>query len=144
MFRFPHTLESIMEPILSNALYDVTPAKHALPQLASSEFQKLWKGVVNRDSLLDPDSDLDEILESMEDVITGIEASEPWESFQNRDTNVLASSKYETNMLAHAASMAYGRHYPLRLTPEVIWSTILQPVGRQINENSEHLRDTAR
>merc|ERR1719454_849836 len=33
----------------------------------------------------------------------------------------------KTNILAEAAMLAYGQHYPLRLSADVFWLTIMKP-----------------
>lgn len=45
-----------------------------------------------------------------------------------------------TNGLVDAIHLAFSLHYPLVLTPDCIWSTIMQGLAIHINENSEKLR----
>ncbi len=42
--------------------------------------------------------------------------------------------------LIAAAALAYKQHYPLVLSPEMIWLTVLQGVAQHINNNAEALR----
>jgi len=44
------------------------------------------------------------------------------------------------NILAEAAMLAYGQHYPLRLSPDVFWLTIMKTVAGHINDNAEKFR----
>jgi hypothetical protein len=43
--------------------------------------------------------------------------------------------------LIAAAALAYQKHYPLLLSPDMIWLTILQGVAQHVANNSESLRD---
>jgi hypothetical protein len=45
------------------------------------------------------------------------------------------------NMFAKCVNDAFFGHYGLRLSPDVIWQTILQGVANHVNSNSEALRD---
>ena len=45
-----------------------------------------------------------------------------------------------SNCLGIAANIAYDNHYPLFLSPDIIWLTLTQGLARHINENSEALR----
>src|ERR1051326_3013613 len=42
--------------------------------------------------------------------------------------------------LIAAAALAYKQHYPLALSPDIIWVTILQGVAQHINHNAGALR----
>src|SRR5262245_16698262 len=42
--------------------------------------------------------------------------------------------------LIAAAFVAFKRHYPLVLSPDMLWITILQGVSQHIQNNAEHLR----
>lgn len=43
--------------------------------------------------------------------------------------------------LVEAAHMAYSQHYPLTITPDAVWLTIIQGLARHINANAEELRN---
>lgn len=45
------------------------------------------------------------------------------------------------NMFAKCVNDAFFGHYGLRLSPDVIWQTILQGVANHVNANTEALRD---
>ena len=50
---------------------------------------------------------------------------------------------YEGNSLngfVAAADFAYRKHYPLVLTPDLIWLAIIQGFAKHVNENAEKLR----
>ncbi len=44
------------------------------------------------------------------------------------------------NSLAVASNIAYDQHYPLRLSPDIIWLTLTQGLANHINKNAEALR----
>ena len=44
------------------------------------------------------------------------------------------------NPLVNAVHLAFATHYPLRLTPDAIWTTIAQGFGLHIRLNAEALR----
>lgn len=46
----------------------------------------------------------------------------------------------EHNSFAEAVHRAFFEHYPLRITPDAVWITILQGVAIHVNEHSEELR----
>eukprot|EP00045_Choanoeca_perplexa_P015951 m.207940 g.207940 ORF g.207940 m.207940 type:complete len:382 (+) comp17125_c2_seq2:1449-2594(+) len=46
----------------------------------------------------------------------------------------------ERNMLAEAVNLAFYEHYPLVLTPDVIWLAIMQGLGKHVDANAEELR----
>ena len=54
------------------------------------------------------------------------------------DNAVLLFDK--NNMLARAVHAAFYEHHPLRLSPDVIWLTIVQGFANHVNQNAEELR----
>ena len=59
------------------------------------------------------------------------------------DTDWTPKNAYEnlpTNGLFHAIHAAFCKHYPLILSPDIIWITILQELSRQVNANPELYR----
>lgn len=54
------------------------------------------------------------------------------------DQNVV--SKADFHPLIAAAALAYQSHYPLVLTPDVLWLTILQGVAQHVSNHAEALR----
>jgi len=46
----------------------------------------------------------------------------------------------KNNLLASAVHTAFYEHYPLRLSPDVIWLTIAQGLCNHVNQNAEALR----
>jgi len=131
-------------------VYDVELGK-PLEAVTKELYYKLWNNTYRVSD--EKDSDKWNIYEQMEfgnsanDVYktTGIESTEPYETFNNEKTAVVdlwhnGNRESNINVLAEAAMLAYARHYPLRLTPEVIWITIMQTLARHIRENAEHFR----
>eukprot|EP00730_Choanoeca_flexa_P014385 TRINITY_DN6273_c0_g1_i1.p4 TRINITY_DN6273_c0_g1~~TRINITY_DN6273_c0_g1_i1.p4 ORF type:complete len:132 (+),score=17.75 TRINITY_DN6273_c0_g1_i1:162-557(+) len=63
------------------------------------------------------------------------------ESVEHVETpGTLISVLSERNMLAEAFSIAFFEHYPLILTPDVIWLAIMQGLARHVDANAEQLR----
>lgn len=48
----------------------------------------------------------------------------------------------DNNAFAEAVFIAFYEHFPLRISPDVLWITILQGLAIHVNENSEALRST--
>ncbi|XP_070532233.1 uncharacterized protein [Ptychodera flava] len=59
----------------------------------------------------------------------------------NYQTNAIIVSSSRLHGLVQAVHMAYGNHYPLVLSPDMIWLCITQGLAIHINENSEQLRE---
>ncbi|CAE7444718.1 unnamed protein product [Symbiodinium natans] len=51
--------------------------------------------------------------------------------------NVVQSDFTQHNMLAAAVRMAFYEHYPLRLSPDVIWLTIVQGLAAHVRQDPE-------
>eukprot|EP00730_Choanoeca_flexa_P003754 TRINITY_DN11492_c6_g3_i1.p1 TRINITY_DN11492_c6_g3~~TRINITY_DN11492_c6_g3_i1.p1 ORF type:complete len:384 (+),score=111.88 TRINITY_DN11492_c6_g3_i1:67-1218(+) len=64
-----------------------------------------------------------------------IEALEPYD-----DSVTLVQTFSERNMLAEACTMAFFKHYPLVLSPDVIWLAIMQGFAKHVDANAEKLR----
>jgi len=54
------------------------------------------------------------------------------------ETPVVAAEQFHS--LIAAAAIAYKHHYPLTLTPDALWLTILQGVAQHVQNHSERLR----
>ncbi|XP_070532206.1 uncharacterized protein [Ptychodera flava] len=61
------------------------------------------------------------------------------ESSYQTNANIVSSGGLHG--LVQAVHMAYGNHYPLVLSPDMIWLCITQGLAIHINENSEQLRE---
>lgn len=46
----------------------------------------------------------------------------------------------DSNPLVSAVHLAFSRHLPLTLSPDVIWLTIVQGFSNHVNQNAESLR----
>merc|ERR1712226_1832981 len=56
------------------------------------------------------------------------------------DGNVIAADFSRYNMLAWTVYRAFYEHYPITLSPDVIWITIAQGFAQHVNNNAEDLR----
>ncbi|XP_070532289.1 uncharacterized protein [Ptychodera flava] len=61
------------------------------------------------------------------------------ESSYQTDANIVSSDGLHG--LVQAVDLAYDNHYPLVLSPDMIWLCITQGLAIHINENSEELRE---
>lgn len=61
-------------------------------------------------------------------------------SEQKDNKKIVLQTFRDNNILAEAICIAFFEHFPLRLSPDVIWIAILQGVTIHINENAEKLR----
>ena len=128
-----------------------------LPGLASEDYHKMWAHLNLKKSdsmsLVDPTRVLNE---------NKVISCEPVSSFRLEEeslgdqpdqekivslwqvTEHRGYMRYEytqkTNILAEAAMLAYGQHYPLRLSADVFWLTIMKTVAGHINDNAEKFR----
>merc|ERR1712066_541383 len=73
-----------------------------------------------------------------------------WQNLQERRFNFEQSSPLpqntvdynfnSKNMFLESVSLAYEKHYPLKITPDIIWITIMQGFAKHINKNAEKFR----
>ncbi len=59
------------------------------------------------------------------------------EAYPRMDKRLISGSYHP---FMHAMHMAYAEHYPLRLSPDMIWLLIAQGFANHVSENSEELR----
>jgi hypothetical protein len=57
-------------------------------------------------------------------------------------TDIVFCELSSTNLLAKAVHVAFFKHYPLRLSPDIIWLTCIQGLAKHIEKNPEKHRDT--
>ena len=57
-----------------------------------------------------------------------------------RDVDAVIASPSDVHPLLSAVTMAYDRHYPLVLSPDMIWLQVLQGLASHVNANAEALR----
>ena len=53
---------------------------------------------------------------------------------------VVKASLHEKNMFVESALLAFRKHFPLKIKPDVVWITILQGFATHINKNPEKYR----
>ena len=53
---------------------------------------------------------------------------------------VTYSEHFTMNPLIAAIHIAFDKHVPVIITPDIIWNTIMQGISKHINENSEEFR----
>lgn len=75
-----------------------------------------------------------EPLKFLETVLGG-----PVESCSDYTGKVLDMSNFANSLVA-GANVAYDRHYPFYLSPDIMWLTLTQGLAIHINENAESLR----
>jgi len=62
------------------------------------------------------------------------------ESYSSPPSNVVAVFS-DKNILAKMVHDAFYKHYPIELSPDVIWITIMQGFALHVHQNAEKLRD---
>jgi len=87
------------------------------------------------------------LTEAYSDIISRTTASHGKLEAYSRDTRPLVSFKRNQDEgpghgFIDACTMAFARHYPLTLSPDMIWLIIAQGVTRHIRASSEELRRT--
>ena len=55
-------------------------------------------------------------------------------------TNTVNLDFHKKNLFVESALLAYKSHYPLKITPDVVWITIMQGFAKHINQNAERYR----
>lgn len=60
-------------------------------------------------------------------------------SFNSSDS-FISESKFDNNFVA-AINCAYSNHYPLTLSPDDVWITLVQGFSAHVNQNAEKLRN---
>jgi len=55
--------------------------------------------------------------------------------------NAVATSFNNRNLFVESALMAFRDHYPLKITPDIIWITIMQGFARHVDKNAEKFRE---
>ena len=64
------------------------------------------------------------------------EGLESW----SRDVDAVIAAPPDVHPLLSAVTLAYDRHYPLVLSPDMIWLQVLQGLASHVNANAEALR----
>jgi Domain of unknown function (DUF4419) len=67
-------------------------------------------------------------------------AVEAYSKIDRNDTNIVFTDFNSVNMLAQAVRVSFYEHYPVRLSPDVIWLTILQGLAKHISQDPERHR----
>jgi len=124
-----------------------------LPQLSPNDYRKMWQKLDVKSSASNSKTDelyknYNQANSSKKDQPNEIISCERALSFLQDEDRIVGlwqtTSQHgysrKTNILAEAAMLAYGQHYPLRLSADVFWLTIMKTVAGHINDNAEKFR----
>lgn len=78
---------------------------------------------------------------SLLDALTDKIEVTPESCFRLPDSLILAEANSIENSFVGAVHAAYARHYPLVISPDMIWQCIAQGFAIHVNRNAERLRD---
>lgn len=67
--------------------------------------------------------------------------NEKFESFSHFDKQNFITCNTKTNSLIMALHISFAKHIPLKLSPDMIFNTILQSISTYVSLNSELVRD---
>jgi len=54
--------------------------------------------------------------------------------------NAVLANFNQKNLFVESALLAFAEHYPLKITPDIIWITIMQGFARHVDKNAEKFR----
>jgi len=63
-----------------------------------------------------------------------------FEQSSNLPENAVLTDFNRKNLFVESALLAFAEHYPLKITPDIIWITIMQGFARHVDKNAEKFR----
>lgn len=120
-----------------------------LPKVDPANYNLMWNSVKIKEDASNKQTDslfedYNQIDSKKPENHQRIISAEPFSTFSNEKTSVVKlwqmPRRCKSNILADAAMTAYGQHYPLKLSPDVFWITIMKTVAGEINDHAEDFR----
>ena len=74
------------------------------------------------------------------EIVTSYTRAKPESCFQFPDSLDAVCSGLTRNSFVGAVHLAYSQHYPLVLSPDMLWQCVAQGFSTHVNQNAEKLR----